>query len=179
MCPSIDVDDEVFDVLKESAEPFVDTPNSVLRRILGVDREQTRQADYVPSTRSSSAAGRHTLSRKRPGKPKNADKNKKSGRAARGTLLPESEYELPILRYLDEHGGRAPSREVVDGVGEALADRLTDEDKQKLHSGDVRWKNRAAFVRLRLIERKELNGQAPRGTWEITDKGRERLRSAS
>jgi len=31
---SIDVDDEVFEYLKAKAEPFVDTPNSVLRREL-------------------------------------------------------------------------------------------------------------------------------------------------
>jgi hypothetical protein len=90
-------------------------------------------------------------------------------------LLPESEYELPILLYLSEHGGRAPSREVVEAIGETLADRLTDADRQPLNSGEIRWKSRIAFARLRMVEREELNGDAPRGTWEITDKGRKRV----
>lgn len=33
----IDVDDQVYGALKEMAEPFVDSPNTVLRRLLGLD----------------------------------------------------------------------------------------------------------------------------------------------
>ena len=36
MSPTIRIDGEVLDKLKEHARPFVDTPNSVLRRILGL-----------------------------------------------------------------------------------------------------------------------------------------------
>ena len=36
MSPTIRIDDDVFDELKGHAEPFVDTPNSVLRRLLGL-----------------------------------------------------------------------------------------------------------------------------------------------
>jgi hypothetical protein len=70
MCPSIDTDDEVFEVLKRHAEPFVDTPNTVLRRPLGIDQAESRPAST-------------------PGKA-----GKKAERAAPGTLLPESEYEM-------------------------------------------------------------------------------------
>lgn len=149
--PSIDIDEEVFEVIKGHAEPFVDTPNSVLRRMLGIDHATSRPA------------------------PTGDKLNNPAGRAAPGTLLPESQYELPILRYLSERGGRAPSREVVDAVGMALAHKLTELDWQELQSGDVRWRNRAAFVRLRLVERGELVKNSPRGTWEISDKGRQRL----
>lgn len=34
--PTIRVDDEVYDWLQQRAKPFVDTPNSVLRRELGI-----------------------------------------------------------------------------------------------------------------------------------------------
>lgn len=91
--------------------------------------------------------------------------------------MPESEYEIPILRFLEERGGRAPSREVVEAVGEALDGKLTELDRQELKSGDIRWENRTAFVRLRLVERGELVKKSPRGTWEITDRGRERLQA--
>jgi hypothetical protein len=150
MCPSIEVDAKVFEVIKKNAEPFVDTPNTVLRRLLGVDRDKNRPVS-PPATVIATE------------------------RAAPGTLLPESEYELPILRFLQERGGRAPSREVVEAVGEALNHKLTDLDRQPLKSGDIRWENRVAFVRLRLIERGELTKGSPRGTWEITDQGRARL----
>lgn len=152
MCPSIDTDDEVFEVIKKHAEPFVDTPNTVLRRLLGIDRVTARPK---PAARKAN----------------------QPVRAVPGTLLPESEYEIPILRYLEERGGRAPSREVVEAVGEALGDKLTELDKRPLKSGDIRWENRAAFVRLRLVERGELAKKSPRGTWEISEKGRERVRS--
>jgi hypothetical protein len=152
VCPSIDADDEVFEVIKNNAEPFVDTPNTVLRRLLGLDL-----------AKGPSAQG--------------AGKPAKTARAAPGTLLPESEYEIPILRSLDERGGRAPSREIVEAVGRALGDKLTELDRQPLKSGDIRWENRTAFVRLRLIERGELVKHSPRGTWEISDDGRKRLRS--
>jgi hypothetical protein len=34
--PTIRIDDEVYEWLRRHAEPFVDTPNSVLRRTLGI-----------------------------------------------------------------------------------------------------------------------------------------------
>ena len=153
MSTSIDIDDEVLELLKQNAEPFVDTHNMVLRRLLGIDRAKASQ------TAAAEQKGQGVT------------------RAAPGTLLPEREYELPILRYLDEQGGRAPSREVVQAVGAVLADRLTERDWERLKSTDIRWQNRVAFVRLRLAERGELVRGSPRGTWEISDKGRERLRS--
>ena len=36
MTPTVRVDEEVYEQLKAHAEPFVDTPNSVLRRLLGL-----------------------------------------------------------------------------------------------------------------------------------------------
>jgi hypothetical protein len=174
--PSIDIDDEVFDVLKHNAEPFVDTPNTVLRRMLGIHQNGTQPVGGAFSRpQPPLTAEQPTSNRKRSSKSKQAASSGKSARAARGTLLPESEYELPILLYLSEHGGRAPSREVVEAIGETLADRLTDADRQPLNSGEIRWKSRIAFARLRMVEREELNGEAPRGTWEITDKGRKRV----
>jgi hypothetical protein len=150
--PSIDIDDDVFEVLKRHAEPFIDTPNTVLRRLLSIDR-----AGSSPPKASTNA--------------------RDDGRAAPGTLLPDREYELPILCYLDERGGRAPSREVTEAVGEALSRKLTELDKRPLQDGSIRWQKRAAFVRLRLVHRGELVKDSPRGTWEISDKGRERLRA--
>lgn len=165
MSPSIDIDDETFAFLQEHAEPLIDTPASVLRRLLSLNggNGNTRPEEEVASTPTAA----------KPQRPR--ERPRKRTRAARGSLLPENRYEIPILRFLDQNGGRAPSREVIDAVGAALKDDLTEADREELNSGDIRWKNRAAFVRLRLIERGELDGNAPRGTWAITAKGSKRV----
>jgi len=38
----IEVDEEVYDFLKQNAEPFKDTPNTVLRRFLSIGMKQNR-----------------------------------------------------------------------------------------------------------------------------------------
>jgi hypothetical protein len=83
-----------------------------------------------------------------------------------------------VLQALDERGGRAPAAEVADRVGELLDERLGDADRERLSGGDVRWRNRVQFARLRLVQGGDLAKTSPRGTWEITDQGRERLKGA-
>jgi hypothetical protein len=171
MNPSIDIDDETFGLLQKNAEPFVDTPASVLRRLLGLgtarnEAETASTTEPEAEIQAAEAEAEPSISQ-RP--------RRKGKRAPRGSLLPESEYEMPILTYLAEHGGRAPSKEVIEGVGESLSGRLTETDRETVKSGDIRWKNRVAFVRLRLIEKKDLEGDAPRGTWSISEQGRDRV----
>lgn len=135
----IEIDDDVLAAIKAEAEPFVDTPNSALRRLLGVD------------------AGAESEAQKQ--------------RAPHGSLLPESEYELPILQSLAEAGGSGKARDITQEVGKRLADRLTEVDHQPLKAGDIRWENRVAFVRLKLKDRGLLKSDSPRGVWELTDAG--------
>ena len=42
---TIDIDDDVMDILKQNGEAFVDTPNMVLRRLLGLD-QKTKFTNY-------------------------------------------------------------------------------------------------------------------------------------
>lgn len=53
MSPTIRVDDEVYAMLQAEAEPFTDTPNSVLRRKLGLKREGSGGTQNAPSPRDS------------------------------------------------------------------------------------------------------------------------------
>lgn len=168
MSPSIEIDDDIFALLQEHAEPLIDTPASVLRRLLGLDGQG---GEAPPQSESSTPVDARPVRQK--------GRRRKGTRAARGSLLSEAHYEMPILRFLAENGGRAPSREVIDAVGIALKDDLTEADREELNSGDIRWKNRAAFVRLRLIEKGELDGNAPRGTWAITAKGSKRVANSA
>lgn len=43
--PTIQIDDEVFGLLQKNAKPFVDSPNSTLRRMLGL---RVNQAAHIP-----------------------------------------------------------------------------------------------------------------------------------
>jgi hypothetical protein len=146
----IEVDPEVMGALKDLAEPFVDTPNSVLRRLL-LDGGFTGNG----SPRSRPPSG------------------DRGGRASPGSILSEREYELPLLEELRQRGGRGPATEVTEAVGERLRERLTELDKGRLDSGEVRWRNRVHFTRLRLRKLGLLEPSRQRGVWELTERGRE------
>lgn len=168
----IDVDEEVYGALGANAEPFVDTPNSVLRRMLGLDGAPTVAAAETrprPSTpRVAAKAGTKGRKVKSP-----------RPRAAAGTLLPEQEYERPLLQALVDAGGSAPSKQLIERVGELIGDKLTAQDRESLSSGGVRWQSRIQFVRLRLIERGLMQKDTPRGIWAITDSGKELVTSSA
>ena len=66
-----------------------------------------------------------------------------------------------------------------DIVGRLLDHRLQAVDREKLASGDVRWRNRTQFVRLRLIEQGDLKKGSPRGLWELSDQGWRRVNGES
>jgi hypothetical protein len=82
---------------------------------------------------------------------------------------------VPILEILRDNGGRAPTREVIDALGERFDGRLSDADREPLSSGEIRWRNRAQFARLSLIEQGDMAKGSPRGVWEISEQGLERV----
>lgn len=149
MSPLIDIEQEVWEALQARAEPLIDTPNSVLRRVLGLARE----SDDHPAPKQSVIA------------------SSRISRAPVGSLLPESAYELPILRVLADNGGSAPARDVVHAVGELMADQLTELDRETLPNGGERWQSRVQFGRLRMKEKGLIKSGSPRGLWELSDLG--------
>jgi hypothetical protein len=171
MSPTIRIDSEVLDKLKEHAEPFVDTPNSVLRRILGLapGAESGEIEDEAPAAQPP-----RRVRVARPGSSRPRRRRSRAPRAKAGTTLPDAEYEVPILEILRDNGGRAPTREVIDALGERLDGRLSDADREPLSSGEIRWRNRAQFARLNLIEQGDMAKGSPRGVWEISEQGLER-----
>jgi Mrr N-terminal domain len=178
VAPTIRIDDEVFAKLQEKAEPLVDSPNSVLRRLL----------DLAQPNGSAPVSGEDAVGES-PGTPAPAStggvggmkkvKLPKQRRAARGTLLPQGEYELPLLQVLFEAGGRAPSREAIDAIEPKLAGKFTEVDRGELPSGELRWRNRTAFARLALVESGDIKKDSPRGIWELTENGAERAKGGA
>jgi hypothetical protein len=146
--PTIRVDEDVYEHLKREAEPFVDTPNSVLRRVLELDALPEAEAEQ-DETRAD---------RMRP-----------------GDLLDRKVYDLRILKVLDSMGGSGYAPDVVEAVGKLVETQLTPNDWLKSKSRVVRWKNRVAWRRFNLVQMGLLERKSPRGTWEISDEGRRAL----
>lgn len=145
----IEVDGDVIDAIKNAAEPFVDNPNRVLRRLLGlppatIDRDRTALAPAsVP-------------------------------RVLKGSLLPLREYDVPILHAISEAGGSAPRSTVMVAVELALRDRFTDLDRTATSTGVNRWRSRVDQARNELVKRGLLESSQP-GIWTLTEAGVEYL----
>lgn len=150
--PKLLVSDTLYQRLLSRATSFEDSPEDVIARLL----EQAGDHD-------AEGAGE---SRARP-----------PSRANPGSVLPVHGYWVPILRFLDEAGGSAPSTDVIDGLESRMQSVLTPLDFEPLKSGEIRWRNRARFARLRMKERGFLSDTSHRGVWEITNLGREYLAS--
>lgn len=88
-----------------------------------------------------------------------------------GAILSVGEYWLPILSIIAEAGGSAPANDVIDALEERMGRALKGRDRETLRNGEVRWRNRARFARLRMKERGLLSDTSPRGIWEITGAG--------
>ncbi len=167
--PNIDIDRDVWELLKREAEPFVDTPNAVLRRLLGLNGQPAAAAaleivcPVQPARQQTTRALAKTSKRQRRPGP----------RAPVGSLLPEAEYEQPILKVLGDCSGHAPARDVIKLVGELVADRLMPLDREKLPNGLQRWESRVQFTRLRMRKAGLIKEDSPRGVWELSDSGQQ------
>lgn len=167
------VDDEVYAALQAQAVPLEDDVNSVLRRLLGLPPKGTSIPSSEVATPPSTPARRQ-----RPLAASTRKTTKKRTRVPKGSILAEEQYELPILRALEHLGGRVPTSEVVAQVEKEIGPRLTDIDREELSSGGIRWQNRVQFVRLKLIKKGDMVEGSPRGIWEISPAGRERIARA-
>jgi hypothetical protein len=86
-------------------------------------------------------------------------------------LLAETAYWVPILELLVEAGGSARGSAVIDALEGRLGAQFTRSDHRALKTGEVRWRNRARFARLRMKEGGLVSANSPRGVWEITPAG--------
>ncbi|MHB1338363.1 MAG: winged helix-turn-helix domain-containing protein [Bellilinea sp.] len=101
----------------------------------------------------------------------------KTYKAATGQKTHAKYFRIPILKALVEMGGSGKTAEVIDRVGDMLADQLNDYDKEELPSGyKLRWRNTAEWVRNTLKTEGLVSSQTPRGNWEITQAGIEYLK---
>ena len=142
----IRIDQDVWKVLMANAVPLEDNPNSVLRRLLGIE---------------GTKAGRRRKKRLSPG----------SGRTDQKVFM------TPILEVLKELGGKAEVKDVLRQLENRMRHRLKSVDLEKLKSGQIRWKNTAQWARNELVSDGLLSKDAPRGIWQISEKGKGYLKS--
>lgn len=100
-----------------------------------------------------------------------------SGRLPRGLRTPEAAFVLPILRALEELGGSASMKRVLEKVGVTMKGRLREVDYQSLKSDPncPRWNNTAQWARNAMVVDGLLKDDSPHGVWEIAPAGREYL----
>jgi hypothetical protein len=154
----IEVADETYSRLLRRSESFSDTPDSVIVRLLD-------------ATAPEKVGSMHSVQRRSV----RNEVRQATPRAIPGSILPEREYWVPILEILAEAGGAAPASDVIDALGERMRSTLTQRDYESLSMGEVRWRNRARFARLRMAEQGLLSSASARGIWELTDLGRKHL----
>lgn len=152
MAPAIRIDDEVYVWLQEQAKPFEDTPNSVLRRIAGLESSK------------SELSKKHAFSKE------------EDDTGVQKT--PQRAYREPLLRILNKHGGEAPRSQVLKELESMLGERFTTHDRRKIKTGAVRWE-RTAEWEVKILRDEQLiqpvNPNA-RGVWALTQKGKDAAR---
>ena len=76
-------------------------------------------------------------------------------------------------------GGKGRTKAVLDRVGEKMKPVLKPKDYENHESRgkQIRWRNSAQWARNLMANEDGRMKKTPRGLWEISDKGREWLKS--
>jgi len=98
----------------------------------------------------------------------------------KGLRTPNEAFLLPILQTLVQLGGSGQVPEVLDLVEEMMSNQLNKYDYQSIPSNPkiIRWRNNAQWARLKMVEQGYLADDSPRGIWEISEAGRQRVGDA-
>jgi len=158
--PTIRLDDDVFNGLKTLAEPFTDTPNSVIRRLL-------EERGAIPGAKVVSESV--TVM---PSQPATAVRATRVSRTS--GLTPQATYEKYLLHVLaTRFKGKGDKHEVTKAVLALLQSRepLSPADLERVKTGETKAENTIAWGRNALKERGLISMASPRGTWELTDAG--------
>ncbi len=154
----IELSEQAYERLLQRSTSFSDTAEDVVVRLL--DETGPSDGHSMQSMQQKSAVG-----------------SQAAPRAIPGSILPEREYWLPILEIVRHAGGSAAASDVIEALGGRMKGMLTPRDYETLGMGEVRWRNRARFARLRMTEQGLLSNTSHRGVWEITDAGRRHLKA--
>lgn len=76
-------------------------------------------------------------------------------------------------------GGKGKVKDVINSVYQMMKSKLNHYDMQPLPSNpkEKRWENTVQWARNTMVKEGLLAKNSPQGIWQITEKGREYLRS--
>jgi hypothetical protein len=143
--PTIRLEPQVYEALKKLAEPFVDTPSSVIRRLL--EEKGLLKPAAAPAAKAS------------PGL----------------EPTPQAVYERLLLKILDKQfKGRGDKRSVTLAIIEHMQKQklLRPADLELVATGETRAENAIAWGRNALKRRGLLSRDSTRGIWELTAEGK-------
>lgn len=162
--PTIRIDNDVFEGLKSMAEPFSDTPNTVIRRLLKERSNLTKSngrsnSDKIAPQEPVSSSGT-TVQRKR-------------------GLTPQPIYETFLLYVLwKDFNGRTRKNKVTDAVIALMKSSgfITHADLETVSTGETKAKNTIAWGRNSLKDKGLISDQSATGVWELTPDGVEKAK---
>mgnify|MGYP003577555517 CR=1 FL=1 len=149
--PTVRLEDDVFEALKKLAEPFVDTPSTVVRRLL---EEKGVLSKRTPDSITKLAAKAY----------------RRNGQA----LTPQATYEIFLLHVLArEFGGKGHKRDVTHAVIRLMQNRGLNgaADLDPVASGETKAENTITWARNALKDRGLISRLSARGIWELTAEG--------
>src|SRR3972149_1007321 len=149
--PTIRVDQEVFEGLQKLAQPFVDSPSMVIRRLL---------------------EARGVLAKNPPSAPPLAAATNMAANA----LTPQLVYERYLLYILArEFNGQGHKRDVTHAIVKRMMKDgfIGAADQELVSTGETKAENTITWARNALKQRGYINRAARRGMWELTAEGKE------
>jgi len=152
--PTIRIDDDVFEGLKKLAEPFVDSPNAVVRRLLiekGILKESAARIRPAPAPRSTAE------------------------RVLTPPLTPQAIYEQFLLVTLErDFGGSGDKRRVTQAAIERMVKQgfIGPADLELVATGETKAENTITWGRNALKNRGLIRRGSKRGIWELSEEGR-------
>jgi hypothetical protein len=145
--PTIRLDPDVFEGLQRLAQPFVDSPSMVIRRLL----EERGVLPKKPAV-------------------------EKSARAAPHALTPQANYEKYLLHVLlKEFAGHGHKRDVTHAIVKRMMKdgHIGAADQELVSTGETKAENTITWARNALKSRGWIARGSSRGIWELTDAGRQ------
>ena len=160
MMPTIRIEDDVFQALKSMAEPFVDTPNMVIRRLI----DQVQKLGQTGG--NAKTAKTEDLKRVQP--------QLRGENTRAGVLTPQSVYEDFLLFVLaKKFGGKAQKTEATSAVIDEMTSLglIGPDELKTVSTGETKAANTIAWGRNRLKEQGLISNLSERGFWELTPAG--------
>lgn len=167
MMPTIRIDIDVLDGLKSMAEPFSDTPNSVIRRLL---EERDNLAKPTARPRSDKITKQKSVS------------NSEISSLKKQALTAQPIYEAFLLYVLWKlFDGKAYKNEVTDAVIALMKSKgfISDADLETVSTGETKAQNTIAWGRNALKDMGLIRSPSTKGVWELTSDGVEKAKQVA